>query len=57
MYTLCYFIGLVMCAIATGTLNKVPEYAFLVIGCGLILYPVFTLGIYPIIKKLTRIGG
>jgi hypothetical protein len=55
MYTLCYFVGLITCAIAIGNLNKIPEHAFLVLGCGLILYPVFTRGIYPIIRKLTRI--
>jgi hypothetical protein len=55
MYTLCYFVGLVVLAIATATLNKVPEYGFFIIGCGLVLYPVFTLGIHPIIRKLTRI--
>ena len=54
MYSLFYFVGLVMCAISVGTLNKVPEYSFLIIGGGLILYPVMVLVVYPITKRLVR---
>ena len=43
-----------MCGIATAVYNHVPEYAFLIVGGGLVLYPVFTKFIHPIIKKLTR---
>lgn len=52
VYSLLYFVGLVVCAVSTGTLTDVP-YGFFVIGGGLILYPVFVLVIYPIVRKLT----
>jgi len=54
MYTLVYFVGLVMCAIATGTLTLTGEYGLLVLGGGLILYPVFTQVIHPFVKKYTK---
>ncbi len=54
MYTLIYFVGLVICAVSVGNLVKLPEYGFLVLGGGLILYPVFTQFIHPIVKKYTR---
>lgn len=53
MYSLLYFVGLVVCAASLGTLTEVPQYGFFVIGGGLILYPVFVLVIYPIVRKLT----
>jgi hypothetical protein len=54
MYSLCYFVGLIMCGIAYAVHTRVAPYGFFIIGGGLILYPMFTLGIYPLIKRLTR---
>ena len=54
MYILCYLGGLVVCAVSTGVLTLVPAYGFLVIGIGLIILPVFTCFLHPIIKRITR---
>ena len=54
MYTLIYFVGLVICAVSVGNLTMTPEHGFLVLGGGLILYPVFTQVIQPLVRKYTK---
>lgn len=54
MYILSYLGGLVICAIATGVKTMTPEYGFLIIGIGLIILPIFTRFLHPIIKRITR---
>lgn len=53
MERLIYFIGLIIVGVTIGCLYTAP-YGFLVIGGGLIIFPAFSLGIYPLIKKLSR---
>jgi hypothetical protein len=54
MYTLCYFLGLLMFAVAFGVHTNHPPYGFMIVGGGLILYPFFTLALYPMIQRFTR---
>lgn len=49
-----YFVGLVMCSVSVASLYSKPEYGFLILGTGLILWPVFTRLIGPVIRKWTR---
>ncbi len=54
MYSLCYFMGLIIAAIAFGNYTQNAPYGFFVLSGGLILYPIMVMGVYPIIKKLIK---
>jgi hypothetical protein len=48
--SLAYFIGLVAIGISIATLTGIPQYGFLIIGIGLILYG-STVGLYAFLSK------
>ena len=49
-----YFVGLTVLAVSVGSYTNTPEYGFMVLGGGLVFWPVCTQLISPIIRRLTR---
>ena len=53
MYTIVYFVGVVIVSVSVGTLTN-EMYGFLTLGGGLILYSIVVPTLYPLIKRFTR---
>ena len=54
MYTIIYFVGVIIIAISIGNLTGVPEHGFLTLGGGLILYAIVVPTLYSLIKRFIK---